>query len=112
QPIEDRDTLHTWPLIFDYAKAAGWSTAFYTSQNMMFGNARLWVKNLGVDQFVSATELEPTADLDLGAHEGFLADYVTTHIGELKEPYLAVIQLSNVHYPYLVDPNLPQPFQP
>lgn len=112
QPIEDRDTLHTWPLIFDYAKAAGWHTAFYTSQNMMFGNARLWVKNLGVDQFISATELEPTADLDLGAHEGLLADYVNDHIGQLQEPYLAVIQLSNVHYPYLVDPNLPQPFQP
>ncbi|MCA9627789.1 MAG: sulfatase-like hydrolase/transferase [Myxococcales bacterium] len=112
QPIEDRDTLHTWPLIFDYAKAAGWDTAFYTSQNMMFGNARLWVKNLGVSQFVSATELEPTADLDMGAHEGFLADYVNDNIGKLKEPYLAVIQLSNVHYPYLVDPELPQPFQP
>ncbi|MCB9586059.1 MAG: sulfatase-like hydrolase/transferase [Polyangiaceae bacterium] len=112
QPVEDRETLHTWPLIFDYAKAAGWNTAFYTSQNMMFGNARLWVKNLGVDQFVSATELEPTADLDMGAHEGLLADYVNANIGKLKEPYLAVIQLSNVHYPYLVDPNLPQPFQP
>ncbi len=111
-PTEDRDTLHTWPLIFDYARAAGWDTAFYTSQNMLFGNSRLWVKNLGVSQFVSATELDPTADLDLGAPERLLADYVTEHIDQLKEPYLAVVQLSNVHYPYLVDPELPQPFQP
>jgi glucan phosphoethanolaminetransferase (alkaline phosphatase superfamily) len=112
RPIEDRETLHTWPLIYDYARAAGYDTAFWTSQNMMFGNARLWVKNLGVGHFVSATELEPTSDLDMGAPEGLLATHVSRGLGELKEPYLAVVQLSNVHYPYFVDPSLPMPFQP
>jgi glucan phosphoethanolaminetransferase (alkaline phosphatase superfamily) len=109
---ESRDRLHTWPLIFDYARATGYDTAFWTSQNMMFGNVRLWVKNLGVKKFVSATELDPTADLDLGAPEYLLADHVNREIGTLAEPYLAVIQLSNVHYPYYVDPTGPQPFQP
>src|SRR6185436_9293100 len=32
-----RESMHTQPLIFDYARAAGWDTAFWTSQNMMFG---------------------------------------------------------------------------
>ncbi len=111
-PIESRDTLHTWPLIFDYARAAGYDTAFWTSQNMMFGNARLWVKNLGVSKFTSATDLDPAADLDMGAPEHFLAERVNQEIGELKEPFLGVIQLSNVHYPYYVDANGPMPFQP
>jgi glucan phosphoethanolaminetransferase (alkaline phosphatase superfamily) len=111
-PTESRDNLHTWPLIFDYAKAAGFDTAFWTSQNMLFGNARLWVKNLGVSKFVSATDMEPTADLDMGAPEGLLADRVSREFGSLHEPFLAVVQLSNVHYPYYVDPNGPQPFQP
>ena len=111
-PTESRDNLHTWPLIFDYARAAGYDTAFWTSQNMMFGNARLWVKNLGVSHFVSATDLDPTSDLDMGAPEGLLATHVSRGLAELKEPFLAVVQLSNVHYPYLVDPSLPTPFQP
>jgi glucan phosphoethanolaminetransferase (alkaline phosphatase superfamily) len=111
-PTESRDHLHTWPLLFDYAKAAGYDTAFWTSQNMMFGNVRLWVKNLGVRKFASATDLDPTADLDMGAPENFLADHVNAEIGELKEPFLAVVQLSNVHYPYYVDPTGPEPFQP
>jgi glucan phosphoethanolaminetransferase (alkaline phosphatase superfamily) len=111
-PNESRDVLHTWPLIFDYARATGYDTAYFTSQNMMFGNVRLWVKNLGVRKFVSATELDPTCDLDLGAPEYLLADHVNREIGSLSEPYLAVIQLSNVHYPYFVDPSGPQPFQP
>lgn len=111
-PTESRDNLHTWPLIFDYARAAGFDTAFWTSQNMLFGNARLWVKNLGVSKFFSATDLEPTSDLDMGAPEGLLADRITREFGSLREPFLAVIQLSNVHYPYLVDPAGPEPFQP
>jgi glucan phosphoethanolaminetransferase (alkaline phosphatase superfamily) len=111
-PTDSRDDLHTFPLLFDYARAAGYDTAFWTSQNMMFGNVRLWVKNLGVSKFVSATDLDPTADLDLGAPEHLLADHVNAQIGTLREPFFAVVQLSNVHYPYHVDPTGPQPFQP
>jgi glucan phosphoethanolaminetransferase (alkaline phosphatase superfamily) len=111
-PTESRDVLHTWPLLFDYARAAGWNTAYWTSQNMMFGNARLWVKNLGANRFVSATDLDPTCDLDMGAPENLLADYVNRDMAELREPFFAVIHLSNVHYPYYVNKNGPQPFQP
>jgi glucan phosphoethanolaminetransferase (alkaline phosphatase superfamily) len=112
RPIESRDTLHEWPLVFDYAHALGYETAYWTSQNMMFGNVRLWVKNLGVRHRVTATELDPTADLDMGAPEKYLAAHVSQNIGELKEPFMAVIQMSNVHYPYYLDPALPTPFQP
>jgi arylsulfatase A-like enzyme len=104
--------MHTWPLIFDYAKSAGFDTAFWTSQNMFFGNAHLWVKNLGVSHFVSATQLDPAADLDTGAPEARLAEHVANHVLELREPFLAVVQLSNTHFPYLIDAAAPQPFQP
>jgi arylsulfatase A-like enzyme len=79
---------------------------------MMFGNVRLWVKNLGVNHMVTATDLDPTSDLDLGAPEKYLADHVSQNVGQLKEPFLAVIQLSNVHYPYYLDLSLPTPFEP
>ena len=111
-PVEPRDTLHTWPLIFDYARAAGFETAFWTSQNMLFGNVRLWVKNLGANQFFSATDLDPISDLDMGAPEGLLADRVIREFGSLREPFMAVVQLSNVHYPYYLERSGPQPFQP
>jgi len=65
QPTEPRERLHNQPLLFDYAKAAGYHTAYLTSQNLLFGNTRLWVKNLGVDRFCSATELDPESDLDM-----------------------------------------------
>lgn len=111
-PTESREVLHTWPLLFDYAKAAGYHTAYFTSQNMMFGNARLWVKNLGVERFLSATDFDPQCDLDMGAPEKLLADRLIEEWKTFQEPFFAVVQLSNVHYPYYIDPKLPQPFQP
>src|SRR5688572_32547731 len=45
----------------------------------------------------------PTADLDMGAPEKYLAEHVSQNIGKLKEPFMAVVQLSNVHYPYYLD---------
>jgi glucan phosphoethanolaminetransferase (alkaline phosphatase superfamily) len=112
QPTESRERLHNQPLLFDYAKAAGYHTAYLTSQNLLFGNTRLWVKNLGVDRFCSATELDPESDLDMGAPERLLAERVKREFDTLPEPFFAVVQLSNVHYPYLVDEKGPQPFQP
>jgi len=112
QPTEPRERLHNQPLLFDYAKAAGYHTAYLTSQNLLFGNTRLWVKNLGVDRFCSATELDPESDLDMGAPEKALSERVMREFDTLPEPFFAVVQLSNVHYPYLVDEAGPQPFQP
>lgn len=111
-PHESREVLHTWPVIFDYAHAAGWHSVFWTSQNLLFGNSRLWVADLPVNDTFSATDLDPESDLDLGAPEHLLAERVARELPRLPEPFLAVIQLSNGHAPYLVDPALPQPFQP
>jgi glucan phosphoethanolaminetransferase (alkaline phosphatase superfamily) len=111
-PTESADTLHTWPLLFDYAKAAGFDTAYWTSQNLNFGRTRLWVQNLGARLTVSGSDLDRDADLDLGADESLLASHVETQLGHLDEPFFAVIQLSNTHHPYYVNLALPQPFQP
>jgi len=111
-PHESREALHTWPLLFDYARESGYSTAYWTSQNLMFGNMRLWLKNLGVDHTFSALDVDPESDIDLGAPESAFADQALEHLSKLEEPYFLTIQLSNAHYPYLVDESGPQPFQP
>lgn len=111
-PEAPRRVMLTWPLIFDYAKAAGYDTAYWTSQNLMFGNSRLFVQNLGVSHFVSATELWPYSNLDMGAPEWLLAERVNHEIGELKEPWMSVVHLSNAHFPYYVSDRYPRPFKP
>lgn len=111
QPSATREALHSAPLLFDYAHAAGIDSAYWTSHHMMFANSRLWVQDLPTSHRVGATDLDPVADIDLGANDAYLTDRVKREIVELREPFFAVIHFGNTHVPYLVDP-AKSPFQP
>ncbi|XXY19555.1 sulfatase-like hydrolase/transferase [Sorangium sp. So ce216] len=111
QPIATREELHTAPLVFDYADAAGFDSAYWTSHHMMFANSRLYVQDLPVSHQCGATELDPLADIDLGADDRLLSAHVRSELLSLREPFLAVAHFGNTHVPYLVDP-AEAPFQP
>ena len=110
-PLAPRAALHSAPLLWEYAKAAGFHTAYWTSQNLLFGNSGTWISSVPLDRMISATQIEPEATMEIGADDGKLVDYVTKDIDELREPYMAVVHLSNTHFPYKVDPRY-SPFVP
>ncbi|MFO0616561.1 MAG: sulfatase-like hydrolase/transferase [Polyangiaceae bacterium] len=101
----------TAPLLWDYAHAAGWDTAYWTSQNLMFGNARLFVEDIPTSHFVSGTEIDPARDFLVGAPDAAIADRALAEWAELREPFFAVVHFSNPHRPRLFDP-ANAPFQP
>jgi arylsulfatase A-like enzyme len=111
QPIEPREKLHSVPLLFDYAHAAGMETAYWTSHHMMFANSRLWVQDLPTRFQCGGSDVEPTADLDTGGDDGLLVDRALSQLPQLKEPFFAVVHIGNTHVPYKVDPD-DSPFQP
>lgn len=108
---------HGWPLLlsvpllWDYAHAAGYDTAYWTSQNVMFGSMRLYVQDFPVSHRAVATELDTWADFDAGANDALLTDRAITDFDELREPFFAVVHYSNAHYPYVYDEKR-APFQP
>lgn len=110
-PTEKRAELHSAPLLWEYARAARIETAYYTSQNLLFGNSGTWLEGSPWTRHVSATMIEPEATYETGADDGKLVDYALRDIGELKEPYVAVVHLSNTHFPYKIDPE-DMPFTP
>jgi glucan phosphoethanolaminetransferase (alkaline phosphatase superfamily) len=110
-PTESRAALHSAPLVWEYARAAGFDTAYWTSQNLLFGNSGAWLDGVPFEHHVNATELEVDPTLELGADDGTLVDHVIAHLGDLKEPYFAVVHLSNTHFPYGIDED-DAPFQP
>ncbi|HVY45192.1 MAG TPA: sulfatase-like hydrolase/transferase, partial [Minicystis sp.] len=111
QPIASRTALHTAPLLFDYAHAAGFDDAYWTSHHMMFANSRLYVQDLPTSHQCGATDLDPLADIDLGARDELVAARIEKELPELHEPFFAVAHFGNTHVPYRVDPN-DAPFQP
>ena len=106
-----REQFHTLPLVWEYAKAAGFETAYWTAQHPFFANAGLWLEAVPFTKHVSATELDPDATYELGADDGVLIDVALRDLKELKEPFFGVVHLSNTHFPYKFDPN-DAPFQP
>lgn len=110
-PTASRDDLHTWPLLFDYAHAAGFDTAYWSSHHMMFANSRLYVQDLPTSHQTGATDLDPLADMDLGARDDLLTARIRQDFGAMHEPFFAVAHYGNTHIPYRVD-KTDAPFQP
>jgi glucan phosphoethanolaminetransferase (alkaline phosphatase superfamily) len=110
-PTESRAALHSAPLVWEYARAAGFDTAYWTSQNLLFGNSGAWLDGVPFEHHVNATELEQDPTLEIGADDVKLVAHVIEHLDDLREPFLAVVHLSNTHFPYLIDEN-DAPFEP
>jgi glucan phosphoethanolaminetransferase (alkaline phosphatase superfamily) len=111
-PSGTREALHSAPLLWEYAIAADVDTAYWTSQNLLFGNSGAWLDGIAWGHYVSATGIDPDATLETGADDGALVTYANEHLATLREPFVAVVHLSNTHMPYDIDesdaPFLPQ----
>lgn len=102
-PGEPREALLTAPMLPELAHAAGIDTAFWTAQNLLFANYGRYLDGMPFTVFVGGTELAPYGTYETGADDGQLVARVLADLPRLREPYLAVAQLSNTHFPYVVD---------
>jgi arylsulfatase A-like enzyme len=110
-PTAGREPLHRAPLLFEYAHAAGYETAYWSSHHMLFANSRLYVQDLPTRFQCGATHLDPLADVDVGADDRLLSSRVIEELPQLREPFFAVVHYANTHVPYLVDED-DAPFSP
>lgn len=110
-PTDTREHLHTAPLVWELAHAAGHHTAFWTNQHPMFGNYRFYFQDLPLDRGCSGAELDPLADVLAGPSDMLLSERVIEDWDRLEEPFFAVVQYSNIHFPRVFDPDH-APFQP
>ncbi|MFO0551161.1 MAG: sulfatase-like hydrolase/transferase [Polyangiaceae bacterium] len=110
-PSAPRADLSSAPLLWDYAARAGYATGYLTSQHLMFANSRLFVQDLPLDVSVSATQLDPLADVLIGASDQALSDRAIAALANLREPFFMVVHYSNAHRPRGID-RFDLPFQP
>ncbi|MDP8998542.1 MAG: sulfatase-like hydrolase/transferase [Myxococcota bacterium] len=110
-PTASRKTLHTAPLLWEYAHAAGFDTAYWTSQNLLFANSGTWLEGLPLSHRVSATDLERDPTYELGADDARLVDVAVRDLPAMRAPFVGVVHLSNTHFPYVIDDS-DAPFQP
>jgi glucan phosphoethanolaminetransferase (alkaline phosphatase superfamily) len=102
-PTASREDIRRAPLVWDYARAAGFDTAYFTTQDLTSYNSRLFVQDAAIAHFTSGTNLDEAPPEHTGPRDELAADHALAHLGELREPFFAVVQLCNAHGPYLVD---------
>jgi hypothetical protein len=99
------------PLLFDYARAAGYDTAYWSSQGPMFTHSAEFFASLRVSRRCDARDVDPSPDPDTGAKDELLTERAKRDIAALAEPWFAVVQYANTHYPYRARRG-EEPFQP
>jgi arylsulfatase A-like enzyme len=99
------------PLGWDYAHAAGFDTAYLSSQHGGFAGLGEWLKPSAITRRLFAEDLDSLAPHIPGADDRALLRRAPRELSALKEPYFAIVHLAGTHYPYVIDPRV-TPFEP
>ncbi len=112
-PDVDFRTAHSAPVLWEIARAAGYRTAYVTSQNPKYEDFGIFTRRAGIDRLVTATDLGGMGQEQLGAPDERAAEEMLRFVRSVdpSTPYFAVLHFSNTHAPYRVDPAL-SPFAP
>ncbi len=87
------------PLIWDYARARGYRTAYLTSQNLLYQQGDLFLQTSAIDRLREARDHHVNARVDEGSPDEELTDEALDFI-EAGGPSLVVVHHSNTHTPY------------
>lgn len=98
-PTAPAAEMRSAPNLFEYAHAAGYDTAYFTSQHLMFANMWLAVQDIPSGKLALASHLDATPDMFTGASDAALARKVQAEWNSLTEPFFAVVHFSNIHAP-------------
>ncbi len=110
-PTTPQNRYLSAPTLWELAHAAGFDTAYLSSQHLMFANMWLWTMDVPSGNIVFATHLDPLADMFTGASDDKLAEYVKRFLPKLREPFFLVIHPSSIHTPRRGQ-NIEGPFVP
>ena len=77
----------------------------------MFAHSEQFVHDLPVSHRCGGTDLDPDADIDMGASDALLTERVKKELPLLREPWFAIVHYSSTHFPYRITEG-DEPFQP
>lgn len=106
QGIDPQGIIYSSPTIFNYAKAAGYQTAFITAQDFQWRNIDQMFVDKDLDFYRSGPDFNASVSVSEGADDievlekGILPYLEKTLSGDKQAPMLLVTQMNGSHYPY------------
>ncbi len=95
----DVSELGRAPLLWDYARARGYRTAYLTSQNLAYQHLGLFLRESRIDLQREGRDRLTNAPLDVGTPDELLVDEAADFV-EKGGPSLVLVHLANSHVPY------------
>jgi len=107
-PTADFAAAHSAPVLWELARAAGYRTAYVSSQNPEYEDFGTFTRRAGIDHLVTALDLGGMAQEQVGAPDERAVEAMRAFARSVPDgtPYFAVLHLSNTHAPYRIDPEL------
>jgi glucan phosphoethanolaminetransferase (alkaline phosphatase superfamily) len=104
---------HSAPVLWEIARAVGYRTAYFSSQNPSYEDFGAFTRRAGIDVIVTAAELGDMAQEQLGAPDERALEAARKYLETASPdvPSFTVVHLSNTHSPYRTEPDL-EPFAP
>lgn len=111
--IRDRDEFHGLPLVWDYAKAGGAETLMVTAQDWSWeGLFNFFAVQQPPDTVRARASFRAPNANDTGIDDRLIVEFFQNWLQEreaTEQPFFAVMQLNNTHYPGLAHPAPPWP---
>jgi hypothetical protein len=112
-PVEESAKLHAMPFVFDLAHAAGYRTAFFTSQDYSWDGFDDFYRPARIETYVTGNNLpSPLPKVnDTGIDDMEIADRVADYVRHLRtdERCFLVINSNALHVPFQTTSKIPLP---
>lgn len=99
-PDQSWDRYHRTPLVWDAAKAQGYTTSLYTSQSLDWCSFEEFFISSSLDRAVYREVLGEPAVNDLAMDDRILNRYVTTELPGCSSPFFSVLNYNMLHAPF------------
>jgi hypothetical protein len=110
-PEADMRACHQAPFLWEVARSIGYDTAYITSQNGRYQDFGAYTTVSGARTYLTGVDLGGMDHAHLGAPDERATARMVEWIRTAREPWFAVLQLSNTHWPYRTAPDL-EPYTP
>ncbi len=105
-PEESTDKLHRVPLIWDWAKAAGYRTIFISPQRLAFNGIHQFFLSPGPDQFVPGDAIDFKMVNDSGIDDLKTVEFLAGKLDQIDindKPLFIVFFHNALHFPFLTE---------
>jgi hypothetical protein len=98
------DALASAPLLWDFAGARGYRTAYFTSQNLLFQQSDLFLRTSRIDRLREARHRVLDARIDDGSPDEDTTEEALELVESPGAPAFVVVHHANTHAPYRQTP--------